>query len=108
MKYKIIYNGPLYIEVEADNEDERKEAIKGIMYSIDTFTKNTDEQGNYVPKSKNAKRSIQTAPEADVLASDRQIGYMCTLGITVPENCTKKQAIALIHQYKRDHGIPDR
>lgn len=121
MKYKIIYNGLLYIEAEADNEEERKEVIKGIMYSIDTFTKNTDGEGNYIPKSKSARKTIQTAQESNVyevpdkniqasesLATDGQIRLMNKWKIDYPDGCTKREACNLIHQYKRDHGMEDR
>lgn len=94
MNYKIIYqDGPLYIEAIAENEEERKEVIKGIAYSIKDVFK--------TPKGEKKE-------EVTEYATDKQIIYMQKLGILFPEGCTKKEAVALIHQYKREHGIPDK
>lgn len=103
MKYKIIYNGLLYIEVEANNEEERKEGVKGILYSIDSISRKLDENGHYIEKDKDEDKT----PVVEY-ASEGQIRYMEKLGINFPDNCTKIQAIDLINEYKIAHNIPIR
>ena len=39
-------------------------------------------------------------------ASDGQLQYMKRLGLQIPANCSKAQAISIINDYKIKHNIP--
>lgn len=118
MKYKIIYKElPLYIEVEADNEQERKDGLNGIIFTVQDYYKKM----GYQPAPQISPEAIQTVTESNVseevnkniqqqeeLATDGQIRLMNKWKINYPDGCTKRQACNLIHQYKRDHGMEDR
>lgn len=109
MKIKFVYqNGPFYYEAECLNEQERKEAIKGLIYA----TKDLAEVNmiGYAETSQDEPVSYQ---EQEVLeeptveyASDGQKKYMAKLGIPFNDSTTKIEAMDLIKQYKIVHGIP--
>ena len=110
MKYKIIYQiEGLYFEIEANGEAERKEAIKGIIYSM----KDLNEAGviNSPITDKSNKETVLKENPINIeenpveLASEGQKNYMKKLGIVFNENTTKIQAIDLINNYKIAHGI---
>ena len=115
MKYKIIYQErPLYIEVEANSEQERKDGVNGIIFTIQDFYNKMGFNKQIAPNS------IKTVPETkddkevnnnvqqEELATEGQIRLMNKWKIKFPDGCTKREACNLIHQYKRDHGMEDR
>lgn len=107
MKIKMIYQiGAFYYEAEVENEEERKEAIKGLIYA----TEDLKDKGLLAPvqmpqsvPENIPNKAVSNQPE---LASEGQIRYMEKLGIEYPQNCTKIEAIDLINQYKIAHNIP--
>ena len=133
MKYKIIYKtNEFYFEAEASNEQERKEAVKGLIYAVKDLTDsnllnpNTERvpildqkqeiqnpQLNSLGNNQNTERvpildqkqGIQEQPVIEY-ASEGQKKYMAKLGIEFDETTTKIEAIDLINGYKIAHGIP--
>jgi len=104
MKFKIIYKElPLYIEAEADNEDERKECLKGIVFTIQDFYKKMNLQ-----QPQQIVVEEQVEEQVSYPATSAQIALMKKWKIPYTVNTTKDEAVALIHQYKRDHGMEDR
>ena len=121
MKYKIIYSEkPLYIEVEANSEQERKDALNGIIFTLQDYYKKMWYQKSQQIYQNNTQivtetkvqeevdKNIQQQQKQEELATDGKIRLMIKWKINFPDNCTKRQACNLIHQYKRDHGMDDR
>ena len=107
MKIKMIYQiGAFYYEAECLNEQERKDAIKGLIYS----TKDLIEGNLLCPlqTSESAPVCYQETESAPVVeyASEGQKAYMTKLGINFTDETTKIEAIDLINAYKTAHGIP--
>ena len=121
MKYKIIYSeNPLYIEVEANGEQERKDALNGIIFTLQDFYKKMgypqsqqiyQNNTQIVPETKvqeEVDKNIQPQQKQEEPATEGQIRLMIKWKINFPDNCTKRQACNLIHQFKRDHGMVDK
>lgn len=115
MKYKIIYQAPgLYFEAEAVNEQERKEIVKGLLYTTKDLT-DANLLGYYetcqsVPENDvsediNDEPQVQQEPTVEY-ATENQKKYMAKLGIPFSDGTTKIEAMDLIKQYKIVHGIP--
>ena len=110
MKYKIIYQtAGFYFEAEAVNEQERKEVVKGLIYT----TKDLGEANllGYIetPESEPVCYQEQEVQEQQPMveyATEGQKKYMAKLGIAFNETTTKIEAIDLINAYKIAHGIP--
>lgn len=115
MKYRIIYQtAGFYFEAEAVNEQERKEVVKGLIYT----TKDLGEASllgypqtcqsvpeNYENEDVNNELQAQEQPQVEY-ATEGQKKYMTKLGIAFTETTTKIEAIDLINEYKVAHGIP--
>ena len=89
----------LNIESETDNFDDIEALINASTYAL-------DEIRTHLPETETAP-TIE--PEVQVQidpASDGQLQYMKRLGLKIPENCSKAQAITIINDYKKQHGIP--
>lgn len=100
LKMKIVFNnGPLYIECEVENEEQRKDAIKGIKYAYDDLSACF---GVANINNQPAPERVESVP----LASDRQIAYMRERGIPTWDNMTKYEAIDEINKWKEANNIP--
>ena len=110
MKYKIIYSeNPLYIEVEANGEQERKDALNGIIFTLqDYYKKMGYPQSPQINTQIVQETKVQPQQKQEEPATEGQIRLMIKWKIDFPDGCTKRQACNLIHQYKRDHGMDDR
>lgn len=115
MKIKFIYqNGPFYYEAECLNEQERKEAIKGLVYAtkdlvegkllgmIETF----EDEPVCDEKRVILEQPMEKVEVREELATEGQRKYMTKLGIRYTDETTKIQAIDLINNYKIAHNIP--
>lgn len=111
MKIKFIYqNGPFYYEAECVNEQERKEAIKGLLYATKDLTDN-----HLISYCETSQSGQVCYPEEDVCnepqpqveyATEGQKQYMHKLGIQYTDYTTKIEAIDLINAWKTAHNIP--
>ena len=120
MKYKIIYSEhPLYIEVEASCEQERKDALNGIIFTIQDYYKKMgypqspeicQNNTQIVTETKDQEKKVNKIAEhfKDEPATEKQIQLMIKWKINFPDGCTRRQACNLIHQFKRDHGMEDK
>jgi len=111
MKIKFVYqNGPFYYEAECVNEQERKDAIKGLLYATkDLYEGNL--LGGYQTCQSVAENyeneDIREEPQPQIeYATEGQKKYMLKLGIPFTEQTSKVEAMDLIKQYKIKHGIP--
>ena len=89
----------LNIESETDNFDDIEPLVNASTYAL-------DEIRTHLPEPETAP-TIE--PEVQVQidpASDGQLQYMKKLGLQIPANCSKAQAITIINDYKKQHGIP--
>ena len=89
----------LNIESETDNFDDIEALINASTYALDeirTHLPETDVAPTIEPEVQ-----VQIDP-----ASDGQLQYMKKLGLQIPANCSKAQAITIINDYKKQHGIP--
>ena len=89
----------LNIESETDNFDDIEALINASTYAL-------DEIRTHLPDPETA---ATIEPEVKVQIdpiSDGQVQYMKKLGLQIPENCSKAQAISIINDYKKQHGIP--
>ena len=89
----------LNIESETDNFDDIEALVNASTYAL-------DEIRTQLPEPETAP-TIE--PEVQVQidpASDGQLQYMKKLGLQIPANCSKAQAISIINDYKIKHGIP--
>ena len=110
MKYRIVYQTKeLYFEAEAVNEQERKDIVKGLIYTATDLTNskliNNTFNNNYVDQNEIVQEDVQPQQTIEY-ASESQKKYMAKLGIPFNENTTKIEAIDLINNYKIVHGIP--
>ena len=119
MKYKIVYQiGCFYFEAEAENEQERKDAIKGLIYA----TKDLADKGLLsTPKTMPGEaRNIENGHDEEMpsqeeepqsreiieYATEGQKKYMDKLGIKYTSKTTKIEAIDLINDWKVKNGVP--
>ena len=89
----------LNIESETDNFDDIEALVNASTYAL-------DEIRTHLPQPDMAPT---VEPEIQVQidpASDGQLQYMKKLGLQIPANCSKAQAISIINDYKIKHGIP--
>ena len=89
----------LNIESETDNFDDIEALVNASTYALDEIRTHLPEQ----------ETAPTIEPEVQVQidpASDGQLQYMKRLGLKIPENCSKAQAITIINDYKKQHGIP--
>ena len=89
----------LNIDSETDNFDDIEALVNASTYAL-------DEIRIHLPEPETAP-TIE--PEVQVQidpASDGQLQYMKKLGLQIPANCSKAQAITIINDYKKQHGIP--
>lgn len=89
----------LNIESETDNFDDIEPLVNASTYAL-------DEIRTHLPEPETAPT---VEPEVQVQidpASDGQLQYMKKLGLQIPANCSKAQAITIINDYKKQHGIP--
>lgn len=115
MKYKIIYQAAgLYFEAEAVNEQERKEIVKGLLYTtkdlaeanlLGYYETSQSVAENYDSEGINNEPQVQEEPVIEY-ATPGQKNYMIKLGIPFNDYTTKIEAMDLIKQYKIVHGIP--
>ena len=89
----------LNIESETDTFDDIEALVNASTYALDEIRTHLPET-NVAPTSE-PEVQVQIDP-----ASDGQIQYMKKLGLQIPENCSKAQAITIINDYKKQHGIP--
>ena len=87
----------LNIDSETDNFDDIEALVNASTYAL-------DEIRTHLPEPETAP-TIEPEVQIDP-ASDGQLEYMKKLGLKIPENCSKAQAISIINDYKKQHGIP--
>lgn len=102
MKFTIIIKTlGLNIESETENFDDIEALVNASTFAL-------NEIRIHLPQAQS--EPLQTIePEVQVEfnpASDGQLQYMKKLGIQIPANCTKAQAISMINDYKIKHNIP--
>ena len=89
----------LNIESETDNFDDIEALVNASTYALEQIRP-------YLPQT---ETTPTIEPEVQVQidsASDGQLQYMKKLGLQIPANCSKAQAISIINDYKIKHGIP--
>lgn len=89
----------LNIESETENFDDIEALVNASTFAL-------DEIRAHLPQPQMAQT---TEPEIQVEfnpASNGQLQYMKKLGLQIPENCSKAQAISMINDYKIKHNIP--
>ena len=100
MKFAItIKTFGLNIESETDNFDDIEALVNASTYALEQIRP-------YLPQT---ETTPIIEPEVQVQidpASDGQLQYMKKLGLQIPANCSKAQAITIINDYKKQHGIP--
>ena len=100
MKFTIsIKTSGLNIDSETDNFDYIEPLVNASTYALDeirTHLPETDVAPTIEPEVQ-----VQIDP-----ASEGQLEYMKKLGLQIPANCSKAQAISIINDYKKQHGIP--
>ena len=111
MDFKIVLNGPVYIEAVAHSEEERKNIVKGIIYTMKDLTEANiiNVPQTLVYEAENEENRHIDEPETMKpveYASDGQRRYMTKLGIPFTETTTKIEAIDLINEWKVAHGVP--
>ena len=104
----------LDITIEYRNNKERSVAVNGIQHTLYElgYTPNMPPRLEYdLDIAEDTRDSTVEAPEEPEIdkskpISDKQIKLMHDWNIPIPQNCTSKQAIALINEYKLAHGLP--
>ena len=89
----------LNIESETDTFDDIEPLVNASTYALDEIRK-------HLPEPETALTIEQEVQVQIDPASAGQLQYMKTLGLQIPENCSKAQAISIINDYKKQHGIP--
>ena len=89
----------LNIESETDTFDDIEPLVNASTYALDEIRMHLPEQET-VPTIE-PEIQVQIDP-----ATDGQLQYMKKLGLQIPANCSKAQAISIINDYKKQHGIP--
>ena len=108
MKYTIKYQrDELTIVAEVENESERKEAIKGIIYAAkDLYGNNllsTPVSVQDEPVLNNSE-AIKAEEPKEKMATEKQKAFMDKLGINWKEYKTMVEAADLIKSWKIAHG----
>jgi len=115
MKIKMIYQiGAFYYEAECLNEQERKEAIKGLIYATkDLYEVNLLSQPQTIEsepvcyEEQGVSSPVMVEEQAPIeYATEGQKKYMAKLGIAFTDETTKIEAIDLINAWKTAHNIP--
>ena len=107
MKIKIIYQVPsFYYEAECSGETERKEAVKGLMYTLKDLDEhfnpqNYQEQPAQQPQYQDQNQYQQPQVE---YATQKQKDTMRKFGIIFTNETTKQEAIKLISDYRIARG----
>ena len=104
----------LDIVIEYRNNKEREVAVNGIQHTLCElgYTLTMPPRLSYdLDITEDARDSTVEAPEAPEIdrskpISDKQIKLMNDWNIPIPQNCTSKQAITLINEYKLANGMP--
>ena len=104
----------LDITIEYRNNKEREVAVNGIQHTLYElgYTPNMPPRLSYdLDIVENTTYSTVEAPESPEIdrskpISDKQIKLMNDWNIPIPQNCSSKQAISLINEYKLNHGMP--
>ena len=104
----------LDITIEYKNNKEREVAVNGIQHTLYElgYTPNMPPRLSYdLDIAEDTRDSTVEAPEAPEIdrskpISDKQIKLMNDWNIPIPQNCSSKQAISLINEYKLAHGMP--
>ena len=104
----------LDITIEYRNNKEREVAVNGIQHTLYElgYTPNMPPRLSYdLDIVENTTDSTVEAPESPEIdrskpISDKQIKLMNDWNIPIPQNCSSKQAISLINEYKLNHGMP--
>lgn len=109
MKYKIIYQtGPFYFEAEANSENERKEAIKGLIYATKDLEDNKllspTQTSQSVPVCYQNEQVLNEQTPQVQLATEKQKAFMNKLGIYWDEHTTMVEAADAIKAWKSSHG----
>ena len=100
----------LDIVIEYRNNKEREVAVNGIQHTLYElgYTPNKPQRLSYdLDIVEDARDSTVEAPEIDKSKpiTDKQIKLMNDWNIPIPQNCTSKQAISLINEYKLANGM---
>ena len=101
----------LDITIEYRNNKERSVAVNGIQHTLYElgYTPNIPPSLSYdLDIAEDTRDSTVEAPEIDKSKpiSEKQIKLMHDWNIPIPQNCSSKQAISLINEYKLAHGLP--
>ena len=104
----------LDIVIEYRNNKEREVAVNGIQHTRYElgYSPNMPARLSYdLDIAEDARDSTVEAPEEPEIdrskpISDKQIKLMHDWNIPIPQNCSSKQAISLINEYKLAHGLP--
>lgn len=105
MKIKFVYNVPgIYYEAECSSETERKEAVKGLLYTLkdldDHFNKSVcAEQPQYQNDQQYQDQNQYQQPQVEY-ATPKQKEVMKKFGIIFTNETTKQEAIKLISDYR--------
>ena len=103
----------LDIVIEYRNNKERKVAVNGIQHTLYElgYTLNMPPRLSYdLDIAEDAREATFEAPEAPIVdkskpITDKQIKLMNDWNIPIPQNCSSKQAISLINEYKLANGM---
>lgn len=111
MKIKLSYqiSNIFYYEAECLNEQERKEAVKGLIYATKDL-----EEAKLLEHIETSRAFTVCEQNEEVLndqmpieyATEGQKKYMAKLNIPFTEETTKIEAIDLINAWKLEHGVP--
>lgn len=104
MEFKIVVNGPVYIEAIAHTEEERKEIVKGIKYTLKDLGARLQDQQQ--PAKETPEAHAEVAPKSPEvrLITARQQEYLDKLGVPWWPDMTYIEADAAIKQWKVEHG----
>ena len=89
----------LNIDSETDNFDDIEALVNASTYALDEIRTHLPQ----LDMAPTVEPEIQVQIDA---ASEGQLEYMKKLGLQIPANCSKAQAISIINDYKKQHGIP--
>ena len=104
----------LDITIDYRTNKEREVAVNGIQHTLYElgYTPNMPPRLSYdLDIVENTTDSTVEAPEAPEIdkskpISNKQIKLINYFNIPIPQNCTSKQSISLINEYKLAHGMP--
>lgn len=95
MEFKIVVNSFVYIEATANSEEERKDIVKGIQYTLKDLSGMLAPQPEPEPEKKS---------KGTMLASVNQKAFMDKLGIKYKKDITMVEASDAIRAWKEEHG----